>query len=736
MFKNVTLLTLAAAMLCWIPLSSCTAAPLQKVDPAAVTVTQYAPDDKVVGLAPELTDGNDRTRWICRNVTDQNLPLRLVFDLGKALTVGKVRIANYYTGANFNRGIKTVDVFVGDALAPAAGGLPAAADVEVKISDAAGPAWTEIPLANPAAGRLVTVRVNSNWGGGSYAANEVELFAADTAATAAPAASVIIVKTFPADFGPSHKDHPDEAGAVGPDHVVDFDDVNFVVHDKATGRVLVKKTQEKFWAEVEPANTLILDPNDPRILFDPLSNRWFAVNTGKIAGTRTANGYLAVSTSSDPTKPWKGVKLPMPPQDLGFKLGVDKNGLYACYINQTGNVSTMHDCIAIPKADAIAPGGPDLSHLNTFHNLQIESFPATDLNPNKAPTDPEVLLNKEFGNNAGKLYFYKITWAGTKASISDVQTIPLGKIFVTPNGASLQNQALQPAPGGKLRADEGRRTICVFAHGGSVFGCNEAKRTVDSRPGILWYEVRVKDGALLQEGFVDDPDHDYLCPSLAVDKSGNIGLGCTRTSATEFPSIYVMMHAAGDAPGTMRPPVLALAGTTHYRDSKAGPSGIGWGNYSSTCLDPSDPDRLWTCQQYGNSVQDLQWCTAWVAFQLNLSVVIPTGAAIPVNPPPATTIPATQPANNVPAGQPATTAGGATFTGTASATHTFKRPILIVDGKRYELKASDKADAAVAGMLAKFSGGDTGAYVVKGTRAIINGTDGILVDSITPVAAP
>src|SRR5262245_42957015 len=76
-----------------------------------------------------------------------------------------------------------------------------------------------------------------------------------------------------------------------------------------------------------------------------------------------------------------------------------------------------------------------------------------------------------------------------------------------------------------------------------------------------------------------------------------------------------------------------------------------------------------------------------------------------------------------------------TFTGVASATGTYKRPLLIVDGKRYELKASDKADASVAEMLAKFSKGDTGAYSVKGTRGTVNGNDGLISDSITPAKA-
>jgi hypothetical protein len=34
-----------------------------------------------------------------------------------------------------------------------------------------------------------------------------------------------------------------------------------------------------------------------------------------------------------------------------------------------------------------------------FHNLALEALPATDLNPRKAPDAPQVLLNKEFGDD-------------------------------------------------------------------------------------------------------------------------------------------------------------------------------------------------------------------------------------------------------------------------------------------------------------------------------------------------
>src|SRR5215470_26364 len=173
------------------------------------------------------------------------------------------------------------------------------------------------------------------------------------------AQDVTVVSSFPADNGPGYKVIPDTQGAVGPNHVADFDGLNFVVHYKQTGKVVLKKTQREFWAGVEPANTLIAaNPWDPRFLYDSTSSRWIGV----IASDGSGLGYLAVSTSSDPTKPWKGVVLPMGKQDLGFKAGVDKNGFYACYASALSgrDTDTIHDCIAIPKEDLIASDGPSL----------------------------------------------------------------------------------------------------------------------------------------------------------------------------------------------------------------------------------------------------------------------------------------------------------------------------------------------------------------------------------------
>jgi hypothetical protein len=370
--------------------------------------------------------------------------------------------------------------------------------------------------------------------------------------------------------------------------------------------------QTEFWKDARPGFTLP-KLNDPRMTYDPLAQRWYTVAQAQDA---TPYGFFAVSESAEATRGWEGVRLPMEPANLGMKLGFDKNGSYITFIVMTGDTHTMHGCFAIPKADVIAADGPRVANVQSFKNLEIESFPATDINPNKSADAPELILKREFGNSFSQIYVYRPTWSGQRATLSKAQIIPLSRTYQSPNAASMRGRAMQPAPGDRVRADEARRTTCVYAHGGSIFSCNAAENTPDSRCGIFWCEIRASDGALLQEGFVDAPDCDYLVPSLAVDANGNIGLGCTRTSATEFPSVCVMMHAAGDPKNSMRRPVLAARGTTVFSSMRPSKYGLAWGNYNSTCVDPSDPTTLWTYQEYATSHAPSRYTTCWAAFKL------------------------------------------------------------------------------------------------------------------------
>ncbi|MBI1310157.1 hypothetical protein GC176_02530 [bacterium] len=67
----------------------------------------------------------------------------------------------------------------------------------------------------------------------------------------------------------------------------------------------------------------------------------------------------------------------------------------------------------------------------------------------------------------------------------------------------------------------------------------------------------------------------------------------------------------------MREPVLAVPGTTYYRVTSPHRFGTQFGNYSSTCIDPTNPGVFWTCQEYAASTTPDQWSTAWAAFRLS-----------------------------------------------------------------------------------------------------------------------
>ncbi len=153
------------------------------------------------------------------------------------------------------------------------------------------------------------------------------------------AAEVDIVRSFPADKGPGYrKPAPDVAAAVGPHHAVVLDDRAFVVVEKESGKVVKDLTQHDFWLSVQPVDTLNLQANDPRLLYDPLSGRWIAW----VQGIDPMNGYLAVSATSDPTGAWKGVKFPTPPHNYGAKAGTTyyRLGAPAPFGIAWGNYST------------------------------------------------------------------------------------------------------------------------------------------------------------------------------------------------------------------------------------------------------------------------------------------------------------------------------------------------------------------------------------------------------------
>ena len=102
--------------------------------------------------------------------------------------------------------------------------------------------------------------------------------------------------------------------------------------------------------------------------------------------------------------------------------------------------------------------------------------------------------------------------------------------------------------------------------------------------GVRWYEVRNPNGspAIYQQGtFAPDADNRWMA-SIAMDHTGNIGVGYSVSSSGTFPSIRYTGWEVGNPLGTLQAETSLVAGG----GSQTGYSR--WGDYSAMRIDPSD----------------------------------------------------------------------------------------------------------------------------------------------------
>ena len=109
---------------------------------------------------------------------------------------------------------------------------------------------------------------------------------------------------------------PDCNGALGPTNYVEFINGRYSVFDKTTAARVQTFTDLTFWSR---AGISVPSPRwavtDPRLVYDPLSQRWFAVQVDfDTRNLINSNHFLlAVSGTIDPTGPWQGFAITSDP---------------------------------------------------------------------------------------------------------------------------------------------------------------------------------------------------------------------------------------------------------------------------------------------------------------------------------------------------------------------------------------------------------------------------------------
>lgn len=389
---------------------------------------------------------------------------------------------------------------------------------------------------------------------------------------------------------------PDTMGAVGPNHIVELINGRYSAYNKTTGANVQTSTLNAFWTAAGAAPTS--NSFDPRVLYDPFSSRWYAcaVDNGGAAN----NFLVAVSTTDDPTGTW-----------AGFKIDSDtNNGEWADYptlgINNdvvviTANMFTIggsfHSItvLVLPKAGLTAVT-PTVAARTLFENVSANNLgftvqPAVDMDNGSLPLPMFATFNKASGT----------------MMVSSIGGTALAPTIVNGTIVNVTARGAPPTldqPGAKQNVDSGDSRL-----NGNVFLqqiTGRASKTlwaahavnIGGRSGIEWYEINPTTATVIQSGTLSDGTMAYIYPTIAVNDSGDVVIGCSGGSPSTFVGAYAFTGSTTAGSTTLATtPLLLQAGASDYAVTFGG-SRNRWGDYSATMVDPSDQTRFWCVQEY------------------------------------------------------------------------------------------------------------------------------------------
>jgi hypothetical protein len=191
---------------------------------------------------------------------------------------------------------------------------------------------------------------------------------------------------------------PDMGGAVGPNQLAQILNGSYTVFTRA-GFQQVHTTDSDFWLSAGVSSSIVnTGLSDPRIIYDPNSQRWFAseISIGTPSGTANLNEILlAVSKTSDPLQGFSSVVINSTSGSFGDfpTLGVTPNSVVIGTNNFASNSgeeglagATGVSIFSLPKSDLLA-ATPTTANMTSFDNLPFSQGWAPQTATNFCPSN-------------------------------------------------------------------------------------------------------------------------------------------------------------------------------------------------------------------------------------------------------------------------------------------------------------------------------------------------------------
>src|SRR6266404_3267906 len=394
--------------------------------------------------------------------------------------------------------------------------------------------------------------------------------------------------------GPSSSTNPPHNGlAVGPNNIVMVDGSRIEWTDLAGGSPTLQSTYN-FFSPLSPTGGLY----DQRCVYDSVNQRYVVIMDYSASGATISDIDIAISKDANPNDGWYFASLntsltingQLTASDRPM-LSVDGTNIYLTA--SQGSAGT--ECWVI--GDTAGPGGG-------IYNGGTLTVTANELVPSS-----QGVLSVVAGNN-GKTYYASSYSNGSQivvalqiydaatSTFGPISTIGLGKID---QGGSYTAQQL----GTSLLLDAGDKRIQNLAYANCfLYGVTEEKPIGSSVPLVHWFKIDISNPnspTLVAQGDISGASLGSnvatFNASIAVDGAGDVIINFTASGPNMYPGDYYVFHGANDPVGSFSAPILYQASTGFF-NSGNGSSVQPWGNYSSTTVDPNNPNSFWISNEY------------------------------------------------------------------------------------------------------------------------------------------
>lgn len=411
---------------------------------------------------------------------------------------------------------------------------------------------------------------------------------------------------------------PDTNGAVGATQYVQWVNESFAVFDKATGNLLEGPVagNQLFQALGSTHPCAVNNDGDPIAQYDKANQRWiltqFSVTNGSTLGYWQC---IAVSQSSDATGAYNVYAFRQPNFNDYPKIGVWNGTYYTTYNMFNGNSFVGARLCAYDGA-AMRAGTVAQEQCFQLSNSYGGVLPA-DVDGTIAPPtgSDEYFLN--FGANDLATWRFHVDFAASSnttltgpftTSVANFSEACGGSVCVPQPGTSQQLDSL----GDRLMY---RLSYRHFSDGHEALFVNHSTNPGSVVAGVRWYELRpaASGGVTVyqQSTYAPSGGLNRWMGSIASDKNGDIAVGYSTSSSTDYPSIRYSYRTPTDTLSKLGSEQLLFAGTGSQLKTLTR-----WGDYSAMTVDPTDDCTFWYTNEYLAANGRFNWHTRIGSFKI------------------------------------------------------------------------------------------------------------------------